>query len=76
MIIDFATSRLYDVDILSSNRVLNLKTAFTNRKLAKEAIARGDTQGVANSLDKFWVRIAAENHDIADHLDQMRGLKD
>jgi len=50
VIIDIAASRLDDVDILSSNRILDLQAALSDRKFLENAIARWHTKDVGDGV--------------------------
>ncbi len=67
VVVDLAAARLDDIDILSTDRVLDLKTALADRKLGKDSLACCNAEGVTDGLDQLRVRLPAEDHDIACH---------
>ena len=60
---------LYDVDILSAHRVLDLAATFARRKFAEDAVAGGNAQNRADALNELWVGVAPEDHNVSDHGD-------
>jgi hypothetical protein len=59
---------LYDVDVLSTDRLLDLAPALADLELGKSAVALRDTEDVANIVDELRVGVAPENNEIADHF--------
>jgi hypothetical protein len=68
VVIDLAATRLYYVDILPANTVLDLAAAFPNLELAQYAIAWRDAERVTDILDEFRMGVASQNNDISDHI--------
>tara|TARA_R110002060_G_scaffold23255_10_gene31528 strand:- start:179 stop:514 length:336 start_codon:yes stop_codon:yes gene_type:complete len=69
VIIDIAASRLNNVDIFSSNRVLDLQAALSDRKFLENAIARWHTKNVGDGVNQLRVGIAPKNDYVADHCE-------
>ena len=67
MIVDLAAARLNNVDILSTDRVLDLKTALTDREFRQDSLAWSNTECVADGLYQLWVRLSAVDDNIARH---------
>jgi len=67
MIIALSPSRLNNVDILSSNGVLNLESALANGEFTQDAIAGWHSKCIANGLNELRVRVPAQNNNIANH---------
>jgi hypothetical protein len=59
---------LYDVDILSTDGLLDLTPALADLKLGKGAVALRDTEDVADIVDERGVGVAPKDDEIADHL--------
>ena len=67
MVVDFAASGLDDVDILATDRILDLKTALANRELREDSLTRRNAEGIADGLDQLWMRLSAEDYNVASH---------
>lgn len=61
-------SRLDDVDIFSTDRLLDLATALSDRELGQGAVARGHSEDVADVVDQLGVGVAPEDDEVPDHL--------
>ena len=68
VIVDGASAGLDDVDILATDRVLDLAATLTDLELAQDAVAGRDAQDVADVLDQLGVRVAAEDDNVLDHF--------
>jgi hypothetical protein len=76
MVVDFVVrvlgaSSLDDIDILSTNSLLDLASALADCKLGQDPIARGDTKYVADVVDKLGVGVAPKDDKIPDHLGRL-----
>lgn len=58
--IDVAGTGLNDIDILATNRVLNLAAAFTTREFAENTIAWRYAENIANVIGELGVGVAAK----------------
>jgi hypothetical protein len=67
VIVDLSTARLDDVDIFSTNRILDLKAAFSDGKFRENSIASWYAKCVADVFEKLRVGIAPEDDDITNH---------
>lgn len=71
MIVDMAGSGLDDVNILASDRVLDLAATFAAGELGQDAITGRDAEDVADIVRQLRVGVAAQEDDVANH-DAMR----
>ena len=67
VVVDVAGTGLDDVDILASDRVLDLAAAFTAGEFVQNSVARRDAENTADSLGELRVGIASQDNNIADH---------
>lgn len=67
MVVDLAASGLDDVYILATDRILDLKTALANRELREDSLTWCDAECVADGLDQLWMRLSAEDYNVASH---------
>lgn len=67
VVVDRATTRLDDEDILATDRVLDLAASLAARELAEDAVAQGDAEHVAYAVGQLRVRVAREHDNVADH---------
>lgn len=73
MVVDFVVgvlgaSGLDNVDILSTNSLLDLAPALADGELGQDAVASGDAEYVADVVDKLGVGVAPQDDKIPDHL--------
>jgi hypothetical protein len=71
MIIYSAPTRLYDEDILATNRVFDLAASLANGEFTQYAVAGRDTEHATDAVGKSRVGIARKDDDIPDHLGVM-----
>lgn len=73
MVVDFvigvlSASSLNDVDILSTNGLLDFASALANRELGQDAVASRDTEYVAYIVDELGVGVAPKDDKIPNHF--------
>lgn len=61
-------SRLDDVDILSTDRLLYLTPRLSDRELGQGAIARRHAEDVADVVDQLGVGVAPKHDEVPNHL--------
>lgn len=79
MVVDFVAGvlgpgGLDDVDIFSTNRLLDFATRFSNRELGQNTVARRYSEDIADVMNELGVGVAPKDNQIADHL--FVGIKD
>lgn len=60
---------LDDVDILTTDSLLDLTATLADRELGENAVTLRDAQKVADVVDKLWVGVASKHHQVSNHLD-------
>lgn len=67
MVVDIARARLDNVDVLATDRVLDLASALATRELGENAITGRDAQEVADILCHLGVGVASQDDDVSNH---------
>lgn len=67
MVVDFTATRLDDVNVLSTDRFLNLNPGLTNSKFGQQNLRWGNPQDAANCLSQLRVGCTPDDDEIADH---------
>lgn len=73
MIVDLLASvlcagSLNNVNVLSTDGLLDLAARFSDREFGQDAIARRDAENVADIVDKLRVGVSSQNDEISDHI--------
>ena len=63
-----AGAGLDNVNILSTDRVLDLASALTAREFGEGAVAGRDAKDVANAISQLGVGVTAEQNNVANHV--------
>lgn len=76
VVVDFmvwvlGASSLDDVDILSTDSLLDFASALADCELGQDSIARRDTKYVANVVDQLGVGVAPKYDKIPDHIGRL-----
>ena len=72
MVIDLASTRLYDVDIFPTYGLVDLDPSLSNGEFGEEHIALRNAETITYLLIQLRVRAAAEDNDVADHSDRLQ----
>ncbi len=67
MVVDAAGAGLDDVDILSTNGILDLAAGLASGEFGEDAIARGYTEDIADTLGELRVGVASQQNNVANH---------
>lgn len=60
--------RLYNVDVLAADCLLNLASTLANLELGQYAVAFRNSEYGADVVDEGRVGVAPKDHNVADHL--------
>jgi hypothetical protein len=63
-----AGAGLDNVNILSTDRVLDLASALTAREFGEDAVAGRDAKDVANAIRQLRMGVTAEQDNVANHV--------
>lgn len=67
MIVGLPASRLDNVHVLATNRVLDLAAALSHLELGQDAVAWWNREDAADLVNQLRVGVATEDDNIADH---------